>query len=182
MNRNPAPVKLPSHLLMVDEARCTGCNTCTVACKLEHGWPAGPRPIKVFAVGPVETGSGPAMNHVAVFCRHCERPACVTACPTGAMQKSDDGIVFSDPDLCIGCQTCAAACPFGVPELNPDAGKIVKCDGCRARVAQGMWPVCVLKCPTGSLRFSAPDRVVQERRTATAVRIESARVSCKEIQ
>jgi Fe-S-cluster-containing dehydrogenase component len=87
------------------------------------------------------------------------------------MQKREDGIVFSDADLCIGCQTCAVACPFGVPELNPATGKIAKCDGCRDRVDQGLWPSCALKCPTGCLSFGSPQRVVQDLRTREALTI-----------
>ena len=59
------------------------------------------------------------MTFQPTTCYHCDRPACVEACPTGAMQQREDGVVFSDLEICIGCQTCAIACPFGVPQLNP---------------------------------------------------------------
>jgi Fe-S-cluster-containing dehydrogenase component len=72
------------------------------------------------------------------------------------MQKRADDIVISDPEICIGCQTCAVACPFGIPQLNPGQGKIAKCDGCADRVEQGLSPACVLACPTGALRFVTP--------------------------
>lgn len=163
--------KKKKDLLMVDSSRCIGCYSCEVACKLEHDLPAGPHPVKVIQIGPLEGENGLLMRYETVTCFHCDRPACVSACPTGAMQKRDDGIVFSDPDLCIGCQTCAVACPFGVPELNPAKGKIAKCDGCRDRVDQGMWPSCALKCPTGCLSFGSPQRVVQDLRTRAALTI-----------
>jgi Fe-S-cluster-containing dehydrogenase component len=159
------------HALMVESARCIGCHSCEVACKLEHDLPAGPRPVKVIQIGPLECESGLTMRYESVTCFHCDRPACVTACPTGAMQKRPDGLVFSDPTLCIGCQTCAVACPFGVPELNPATGKIAKCDGCRERVDRGLWPACALKCPTGCLSFGSPLRVVQDLRTREALTI-----------
>jgi Fe-S-cluster-containing dehydrogenase component len=73
--------------------------------------------------------------------------------------------------LCIGCQTCAVACPFGIPELNPATGKIAKCDGCRDRVDRGLWPACALKCPTGCLSYGSPSRVVQDLRTREALTV-----------
>ncbi|MFA6500069.1 MAG: 4Fe-4S dicluster domain-containing protein, partial [Desulfurivibrionaceae bacterium] len=35
-------------------------------------------------------------------CYHCEDPFCVTICPTGAMKKREDGIVYVDAATCIG--------------------------------------------------------------------------------
>jgi Fe-S-cluster-containing dehydrogenase component len=87
------------------------------------------------------------------------------------MQKRADGIVFSDLEKCIGCQTCAVACPFGVPQLNTATGKIAKCDGCRTRVDKGLWPACTLKCPSGALMFGTPARVVQEIRFQEALKV-----------
>ncbi len=159
------------YALMIDADRCIGCHSCEVACKMENDLPAGPRPVKVLQIGPVPGACGPVMGFQPLTCLHCDRPACVQACPTSAMQKRSDGIVYSDPDLCIGCQTCAVACPFGIPELNPGTGKIAKCDGCMNRVDQGLWPACVLKCPTGALTFGSPARVVQSTRQQKALRI-----------
>ncbi len=163
--------KRKRNILLVEASRCIGCFGCEAACKMEHDLPGEPRPIRVIQVGPVGAGQEMIMSFQPTTCCHCDRPACVTACPTGAMQKREDGIVFSDTSLCIGCQTCAVACPFGVPHLNPATGKIAKCDGCRERVDQGLWPACVIKCPTGSLIFGGPGRVVQEIGTQEALKV-----------
>jgi Fe-S-cluster-containing dehydrogenase component len=171
MSQEQQKIEKRKNVLLVDSSRCIGCFSCQVACKLEHNLPAGPRMFKVIQMGPVENGDDLVMNFMAVTCQHCDRPACVLACPTGAMQKREDGIVFSDPELCIGCQTCAVACPFGVPQLNPGTGKIAKCDGCMDRVEQGLWPVCALKCPTGALSFGTAARVVQDVRQREAMQI-----------
>jgi len=112
------------NVLLVDSSRCIGCFSCEVACKLEHDLPAGPRMFKVIQIGPVENGDDLLMNFMAVTCLHCDRPACVLACPTGAMQKRADGIVFSDPELCIGCRTCAVACPFGSHSSIPQQARL----------------------------------------------------------
>jgi Fe-S-cluster-containing dehydrogenase component len=158
------------NILMIDAARCSGCGTCEVACKLENQLPAGVRPIKAIQIGPLATEKGLIMEYLPTVCYHCDQPACVSACPTGAMQKRADGIVFSDLELCIGCQTCAVACPFGVPHLNSDTGKIAKCDGCRERVDQGLWPACALKCPMDAIQFGPSLKVVHQRRTEEALK------------
>ncbi len=129
------------HALMIDASRCIGCHSCAVACKMEHELPAGPRTVKVIQIGPLEADGAPLMRYETVTCFHCDRPACVSACPTGAMQK------------------------------RPDGGKIAKCDGCRERVDRGLWPACALKCPTGCLSYGAPIRVVQDLRMREAVTI-----------
>ncbi len=155
--------------LSVDATRCIGCFACQVACKMEHDLPAGPGTVRVIQLGPFAENDELTMSYLPVTCFHCERPACVAKCPTGAMQKREDGIVFSDPELCIGCQTCAVACPYGIPTLNTATGKIAKCDGCKARVDLGLWPACALTCPTGALTFGSRCQVVRHRREREAV-------------
>ena len=162
------------HLWLVEASRCMGCQGCEAACKMEHALPGEPRTIRVVQVGPTGEGADLAMSFLPTSCSHCDRPACVLACPTGAMQKRADGIVFSDLERCIGCQTCAVACPFGVPQLNPANGKIAKCDGCRTRVDQGLWPACALKCPSGALSFGTPARAVHDLRTREALKVAMA--------
>lgn len=139
---------------------------------MEHDLPPGPRPIRVMQIGPLENGDGLVMEYQPAACRHCTTPACVAACPRGAMQKKDDEFVISDPEICIGCQTCALACPFGIPQLNPGLGKIAKCNGCAERVDLGFSPACVLACPTEALSFMTPLVFVQKvrERVASALR------------
>ena len=172
MNRQ-REVKRRGNALLSDSSRCIGCFACETACKLEHDLPPQTHTIRGIMAGPLEKEGRLVLSFQPVTCAHCETPACVAVCPAGAMQKRDDGIVFSDLELCIGCQTCAVACPFGIPQLNPGTGKIAKCDGCKDRVDRGMWPVCALRCPTGALVFGTPSRVVQERRQKEAMQVSS---------
>ena len=47
------------------------------------------------------------------LCNHCTRPACVEACPNGAMSKRrEDGIVVRDEEACRGARACIKACPY----------------------------------------------------------------------
>ncbi|MBR2789846.1 MAG: 4Fe-4S binding protein [Eggerthellaceae bacterium] len=45
---------------------------------------------------------------------------CADVCTTGAITRGSDGRMAVDPDKCIGCGTCATACPSGCLEAkNP---------------------------------------------------------------
>jgi Fe-S-cluster-containing dehydrogenase component len=157
--------------LLKDTSSCIGCGGCAAACRLEHDLPEEVDAVQIIQVGPYAEGERLFTLFLSISCQHCSQPNCVAACRTGAMQKRPDGIVFSDPELCIGCRACALACPFGVPQLNPATGKIAKCDGCRDRVDQGLWPACALKCPTGSIQYGALGTVVHTRQRQQAVRV-----------
>ena len=74
-------------------------------------------------------------------------------CPTKAMIKRDDGIVYIDQDKCVGCMACAGACPWNIPQMNPETGKAVKCDYCMDRLDIGLRPACVTKCTTHALKL-----------------------------
>ncbi len=50
-------------------------------------------------------------------------------------------------------QCCIAACPWGVPQWNPETGKVVKCDYCMDRIDRGLKPACVTGCLTQCLHF-----------------------------
>lgn len=171
MKAAPDPNTDPCHFLWIDASRCIGCFACEVACKMEHDLPEGPRPIRIIQVGPLDQNGELVMSFQPRSCRHCNTPACVAACPREAMQKRADHIVFSDPEVCIGCQHCAIACPFGMPQLNPGQGKIAKCDGCIDRVEKGLSPACVLACPTEAISFMNPiKRGLKKRRRAAALK------------
>lgn len=57
---------------------------------------------------------------VLVRNRNADCLRCARACTSGAISATDDGLQI-DADLCIGCGTCATACPTGALEpLSPD--------------------------------------------------------------
>src|SRR5262249_19236792 len=57
------------------------------------------------------------------------------------------------PDACIGCGLCETGCPFNVPRLSLETGKMAKCTLCVDRVSVGLEPACIKACPTGCLQF-----------------------------
>jgi len=142
------------YYLSHDPEKCIACYACEVHCKTKNALPMGPRFCQIMVIGPKMVGTLPKLGLVFMPCFHCERPWCVSACPTGAMQKRPaDGIVFVESDLCVGCKSCITACPWGAPQWNPETGKAVKCDYCRDRIDQGLKPACVTKCLTQCLEF-----------------------------
>lgn len=97
--------------MAVDLRRCVGCQTCTASCKHANATPPG---VQWRRVLDIEVGEYPDVQRafVPVGCNHCDEPACLPVCPTGATYKRPDGIVGIDYDACIGCAYCAVACPY----------------------------------------------------------------------
>ncbi len=142
----PLPDKVQLGFL-VDATLCINCKTCEIACKDSQGAAVGQRLRRVhtFEGGEYPT---PFVANVSMSCNHCENPQCLAVCPAGAYTKRDqDGIVVHDPALCIGCQYCTWACPYGAPQYSPAQGRVKKCNLCLDRLEQGQDPECVQACP-----------------------------------
>src|SRR5438552_4960612 len=52
-------------------------------------------------------------------CKHCANAACLDACPTGALVRTEFDTVYVQQDICNGCGFCVPACPFGVIDRVP---------------------------------------------------------------
>jgi Fe-S-cluster-containing dehydrogenase component len=141
------------YAMFFDAERCIGCFGCEIHCKLEHDVPVGPRLCRMIQVGPRVVAGSLTTSWVYMSCWHCEDAACMNVCPTGAIRKREDGIVWVDDPACIGCKVCIAACPWGAMQFNPRTNRVMKCDYCKDRVDQGLWPACATKCATQALFF-----------------------------
>ncbi|NNG36226.1 4Fe-4S dicluster domain-containing protein [Nakamurella aerolata] len=53
-------------------------------------------------------------------CKHCTHAGCLDVCPTGALFRTEFSTVVVQADVCNGCGTCVAGCPFGVIERRSD--------------------------------------------------------------
>ncbi|OGO24448.1 MAG: 4Fe-4S ferredoxin [Chloroflexi bacterium RBG_16_50_9] len=164
--------------MAIDLKRCVGCNSCTMVCRMENGTPPG---ILYNRVEKYEIGKYPAarMQFRPIPCMHCQEPACLKVCPTGATYQRDDGIVLIDHEKCMGCRYCVLACPyearqflgkidnyFGPETITPwetvkhqelDKGTTVKCTFCVRRLERGREPACVETCPAQARYFGDLD-------------------------
>jgi Fe-S-cluster-containing dehydrogenase component len=169
---------MSEHYIYQDQNRCIGCRACEMHCKTKNDVPVGPSFCKIIPVGPQVKGGVPRIQFIFMPCFHCEVPWCVSACPTGAMQKRpSDGIVFVEQSLCIGCKACITACPWGAPQWNKETGKVFKCDYCKDRVDEGLLPACVTGCTTEALKWVDPAKSSEVRRERFARAIAKDRPS-----
>ncbi|MFH0942489.1 MAG: 4Fe-4S dicluster domain-containing protein [Chloroflexota bacterium] len=138
--------------MVIDLGKCTGCQSCSVACKSENNVPYGspeehrrrltPFWHKVIAVS---RGEYPTLSIdlIPMPCMHCDDAPCVTVCPARATYHRDDGIVIQNFRRCIGCKYCIVACPYGVRSFNykePEAKEYDRPDLPPDRADRGIWP------------------------------------------
>ncbi|MEY2458593.1 MAG: formate dehydrogenase iron-sulfur subunit [Acidimicrobiaceae bacterium] len=158
-----------------DTTVCIGCKACEVACKQWNQLPddgfsftgmsydntvslgASTWRHVAFIEKPVppsdSTGDGFAWLMMSDVCKHCETSACLDACPTGSIIRTEFDSVFVQPDICNGCGYCVSACPFGVIDRREDDGRAWKCTLCYDRLGDGRTPACAQACPTESIVF-----------------------------
>jgi len=153
-----------------EQKHCVGCKTCQVACKDKNDLAVGQlfRQVHEFCGGGYVVKGTTVVPEVYVFwssmsCNHCQKPTCIEACPTGALQKqATDGIVLIDSKRCIGCRRCLQSCPYDALQYNPSTKKMGKCDFCRDLLAVGQPPTCVSACPMRVLEYGPLD-MLQEK-------------------
>ncbi len=148
--------------LLIDLGKCPpGCDLCVTACRDENGWQDTGHPdtdaqwIRKVKLRDVRTGEH---REVPVMCQHCDKPACVDVCPTGASFKRADGIVLVDKHNCIGCRFCMMACPYKArsfvhepltdqkPWSPRGKGTVEGCTLCVHRLDSARLPACVETC------------------------------------
>lgn len=143
------------YALIHDESKCIGCTACMDACRETNQVPESVSRLEIIRSEPVGEYPDVDFQFFRKSCQHCDNPPCVTVCPSGASFKDPEtGIVDVDPDKCVGCQYCIAACPYQVRFIHPETKAADKCDFCRkTNLEQGKLPACVESCPTQALTF-----------------------------
>ena len=185
-NLEPSPEGIG---MLYDSTLCVGCKACVAKCKEVNGNPPvtsgpdepwdmardlGPKTfnvIKVYKDG--DAARKDRAENGFCFekrsCMHCIDPGCVSACPTTSMRHDRKlGIIYHNPDTCIGCRNCMVACPYNVPQFDYDNvfGNISKCQFCNQpgveRINKGLLPGCVEACPTGATLFGPRKELLKE--------------------
>jgi phenylacetyl-CoA:acceptor oxidoreductase subunit 1 len=168
--------------MVIDQAKCTGCEYCTLACRAHNDVPPNISWNTVIPAGTV----GDREVFLPRPCQHCAHAPCAEVCPVGASYRRADGIVMMDYDKCIGCRYCEVACPYNARAFNWEAfegpnpavpswgepevprrprGVPEKCSFCFHRIDRGLalglkpgvdpdaTPACVVACPVGARIF-----------------------------
>ena len=160
--------------MAIDKTKCIGCKTCLMACKVSNNLPKDVWYSRLVSSGDPDVadsaqGTYPdiSMDYYTIGCQHCDNPACVGACPTGASYVDEaSGTVQINGDDCIGCKACIQACPYDVRTLidsepeyyldhavgvasAPDHkfGVVEKCTFCKNLIDAGEEPACMQLCP-----------------------------------
>ncbi len=168
--------------IAINKERCVGCQTCSIACKMQNNVPDGMLWNRVLTEGCENPdgalGEYPSLSrqYLPIACQHCEDAACKKVCPTGATYRDDKGRIEIDYDKCIGCRMCMAACPYNARVFNWNdpvratgadygdsrvaarhKGVAEKCTLCKERTDNGEVPMCVRCCPARARTFGDLD-------------------------
>lgn len=163
--------------MLYDTTRCIGCKACVSECAVVNGlqpdtelsggiWQMplmlNSRTKNVIQLFRDEATG--AQSFVKRQCMHCLEPACVAGCPFEALSKDEQGIVTWNPTACIGCRFCEVACPYEVPKFEWDRfnPRVVKCEFCRPRLAEGLEPGCTSVCPTDAVIFGTREELLRD--------------------
>jgi formate dehydrogenase iron-sulfur subunit len=165
----------------IDTTLCTACRGCQVACKQWNQLPAtktenwgnyqNPKDLSFFTYKVVRfqehlgSDNKPQWYFFPDQCRHCVEPPCQEAAeddaPGGIMTDGQSGaVLYTDKLKKANAQDIIDACPFNIPRAQQVTGFMSKCTMCVDRVNNGLLPVCVKTCPTGTMSFGNRDKMV----------------------
>ena len=157
-------MELNGKVLMIDYEKCTGCRLCELVCAVKHDGVSNPTRSRVKVMKWEDQGL-----YIPMACQQCQDAPCMNGCPVKAISRNEDlGCVTVDYDVCIGCRTCVAVCPFGAMNYIAIDRKVAKCDLCDGD------PQCVRFCDVNAIQFvNAGDVSVLKMRDA-ALRLSEA--------
>ncbi|HET9847283.1 MAG TPA: 4Fe-4S dicluster domain-containing protein [Candidatus Dormibacteraeota bacterium] len=178
MNLEEPPAPRATKGFFTDASLCIGCKACEVACKQWNQLPADGFALTGTSYDNTGALGATTWRHVQFIeqakangarqeqrwlflsdvCKHCANAACLEACPTGALIRTEFDTVYVQQDICNGCGFCVPACPFGVIDRAPKHGQFEpgtahKCTLCYDRLKDDMTPACAKSCPTASIQF-----------------------------
>lgn len=158
-------------LLVIDEGACVRCGHCAWSCASAHADGVSRLVRRGDKIVTTASSTGEPLL-IPSSCQHCDNPACMKDCPTGAIGRDPRGEVFIREDLCTGCGNCAKGCPWDNIQMAARKGGdkaarapgrtmdvAVKCDLCKGRSGG---PACVAACPTEAIARVSPEQAIPE--------------------
>lgn len=147
--------------ILVDSKKCTGCQSCMMACSLVH---EGEVNLSLARIQVMQNILKDWPDDVKIAqCRQCIYAPCVESCPTDAVYVDtlNGNIRTIDEGKCIGCKLCIDNCPHPPHRTiwNHLKEKAIKCDLC---VDTLYWnekggidgkQACVEVCPVKAIKF-----------------------------
>jgi carbon-monoxide dehydrogenase iron sulfur subunit len=122
---------------------CRDCQACLLVCSLRHEGECNATLARLAVLKDMRN-----YEFDIVICQHCDDPACLAACPSGAISLDERQVAIIEEDSCVACGICAEECPHNAIFYNPVQDRYLKCDLC---AAWGGGPLCVEFCPAGAL-------------------------------
>lgn len=129
--------------ILADVDRCSGCRLCETVCSFIHEDRFGSSISRISVMKEDTFGFD-----MPVQCWHCRSCTAVKNCPSNAMRRSREGLIYVDEKKCTGCGQCVKTCYLGALRLHPEKRSPLICDLC------GGNPMCVERCPTKALTYS----------------------------
>ena len=158
--------KHPQWAMAIDLDRCTGCESCVVACHAENNIPlTSPdqaeqgRMKHWIRIDRYYEGTFPDIRakYRPVMCQQCDDAPCEPVCPVYATYQNEEGLNVQVYNRCVGTRYCANNCPYTVRyfnyedpfwpapldlQHNPDVsirpgGVMEKCTFCVQRIQRG---------------------------------------------
>jgi len=150
--------------LYIDYQKCTGCRLCELVCAVFHDGISNPARSRIKVMKWEAEGL-----YIPMTCQQCEDAPCMNVCPVKAISRDEElGRLFIDYDVCIGCRSCVAVCPFGAMNFNIKDKQVFKCDLCDGD------PQCVRFCEEKAIDFLEVDDVSIYKKRDAATRISVA--------
>lgn len=150
--------------LYIDYQKCTGCRLCELVCAVFHDGISNPARSRIKVMKWEAEGL-----YIPMSCQQCQDAPCKNVCPVKAISLDEElGRVFVDYDVCIGCRSCVAVCPFGAMNFNIKDKQVFKCDLCDGD------PQCVRFCEEKAVDFLEVDDVSIYKKRDAATRISLA--------